>query len=49
MIGIKEDGLNIAMELLRSIFFTLDWRGLIANDAQLGELIHCGHRVNRNL
>jgi hypothetical protein len=39
---------NIAMELLRSIFFSLDWSGLIANETQLGELIHYGHKFNGN-
>jgi len=46
--NLRQNPENIAMELLRSIFFSLDWNGLIANETQLGELIHYGHRFNGN-
>ena len=47
--NLRQNPENIAMELLRSIFFSLDWRGLIANETQLDELIHYGHKFNGNL
>jgi len=47
--NLRQNPENIAMELLRSIFFSLDWSGLIANETQLGELIHYGHKFNGNL
>jgi schlafen family protein len=47
--NLRQNPENIAMELLRSIFFSLDWSDLIADETQLGELIHYGHRFNGNL
>jgi hypothetical protein len=37
---------NVAVELLRSIFFSLDWSALVANEAELNKLIEIGHRFN---
>jgi schlafen family protein len=47
--NLRENPESIAMELLRSIFFSLDWRGLVADETQLGELIHYGHKFNGTL
>jgi hypothetical protein len=37
------------MELLRSIFISLDWSGLVADETHLGNLIHDGRKFNGNL
>jgi hypothetical protein len=37
------------MELLRSIFISLDWSGLATDETQLGKLIHDVHKFNGNL
>ena len=37
---------NVATELLRSIFFSLDWSGLVGNETELGNLIYHGHKFN---
>jgi Putative DNA-binding domain len=47
--NLRENSESVAMELLRSIFFSLDWSGLVANETELGELIHYGHKFNGNL
>lgn len=47
--NLRENPESVAMELLRSIFFSLDWSGLVANETQLGKLISDGHRFNGSL
>jgi hypothetical protein len=33
----------------RSIFISLDWNGLVADETHLGNLIHDGRKFNGNL
>jgi hypothetical protein len=47
--SLRENPTNVAVELLRSIFFSLDWRGLVADEAQLTKLIQDGYRFNGSL
>lgn len=47
--NLRENPEDVAIELLRSIFFSLDWSNLIDGQTKLGNLLHDGHRFNGNL
>jgi len=43
---LREGPDGVAMELVRSIFFSLDWGGLVDTQAKLETLIRQGHGFN---
>jgi hypothetical protein len=43
---LRENPDGVAMEIVRSIFFSLDWGGLVDTEAKLKTLIQQGHRFN---